>query len=123
MDDVHALLEGSRIIVISVSPYLLASGFAMEEVRFALDNNPVIIPVFMHEALPFNSVWGDARLADADIIERVTGAVHEEQAKAWIGPDLIAAFGDLAHAKDAVHKAEHSEDLNVKAWYSSRWRP
>ncbi|KNC56507.1 ribosome assembly protein 4 [Thecamonas trahens ATCC 50062] len=120
MDDVHALLEGSRIIVISVSPYLLASGFAMEEVRFALDNNPVIIPVFMHEALPFNSVWGDARLADADVIERVTGAVHEEQAKAWIGPDLIAAFGDLAHAKGAVHKAEHSEDLNVKAWYSSR---
>ncbi|KNC49349.1 WD repeat protein, variant 1 [Thecamonas trahens ATCC 50062] len=120
MDDVHALLEGSRIIVISVSPYLLASGFAMEEVRFALDNNPVIIPVFMHEALPFNSVWGDARLADADIIERVTGAVHEEQAKAWIGPDLIAAFGDLAHAKGAVHKAEHSEDPNVKAWYYSR---
>ncbi|KNC55727.1 uncharacterized protein AMSG_11190, partial [Thecamonas trahens ATCC 50062] len=127
-EDLRAVVRSSRVAVVSVTPYSLASPAALAEMDEALANPAVVpVPVFHHENLPFEEF---CRLLHAPrdqatepalikfLDESMTGAEHASRKRKWNGGAVDLELASPAQLEYRGHIRDRCMNIALRL---SRW--
>ena len=121
VEDVFPIIDSSRMVVVRVSEFLIASEFAMSEVRCALEAE-CVVPVFMAPYMSLDKVleWrNDSETGVLDFMDVVTDLVQEEQARAWLGELVSLCDDEVKSAKDLARLRTNAPPKVVE-WRADR---